>query len=257
MTGKRPKRPQQIDEQRYRMIGRLRIGDLNKLFAYRYRGTRESWQFSDDDAGREDLEIILHHYSVSNPLRMRKIIKLRAPWMEIDEVLRLLEQVEACPRLWRAGALGQELNFTGAEWRVLRLRTITPIDMTKDERRAFSRALYQQRRQAKRRAEGKKSRAEYEASSLSRTKPWEAEGISRRTWERRRRACRKSGCNKDILKAIHTLASEQAAAPQRGWPSEAVSSGNTKARSPRDRVRRPDEHHAGMPRPTPVMEPAS
>jgi hypothetical protein len=40
----------------------------------------------------------------------------------------------------------------------------------------------------KRRAIGnKKTRAEYLAGSLSRMKPWEAEGISRRTWERRRK----------------------------------------------------------------------
>jgi hypothetical protein len=49
-------------------------------------------------------------------------------WMEIDEARSLLQQVEACPRRWRAGRLGQELNFTGADWRVLRLRTIAPID---------------------------------------------------------------------------------------------------------------------------------
>jgi hypothetical protein len=36
-------------------------------------------------------------------------------------------------------------------------------------------------------ANGAKPRTVYEANSLSRTKPWERDGISRRTWERRRK----------------------------------------------------------------------
>jgi hypothetical protein len=36
-------------------------------------------------------------------------------------------------------------------------------------------------------ANGAKPRTVYEANSLSRTKPWEPDGISRRTWERRRK----------------------------------------------------------------------
>jgi hypothetical protein len=31
------------------IIGKLRVGDLNKLFAYRYRGRRESYVFFPDD----------------------------------------------------------------------------------------------------------------------------------------------------------------------------------------------------------------
>jgi hypothetical protein len=39
-----------------------------------------------------------------------------------------------------------------------------------------------------RRAKGVKPREQYLAESLARTKSWEAEGIIRRTWERRRRS---------------------------------------------------------------------
>jgi hypothetical protein len=42
-------------------------------------------------------------------------------------------------------------------------------------------------RERSRRARGARPRAEYEGNSLTRKKPWEAEGVSRRTWERRRR----------------------------------------------------------------------
>jgi hypothetical protein len=44
------------------------------------------------------------------------------------------------------------------------------------------------RKQAERRAKGIIPRAEYIAGSLSATRPWEALGISRDTWERRRKA---------------------------------------------------------------------
>ena len=57
-------------ERRNHVVGKLRIGDLNKLYADRYRGTREGYEFPDDDAGREDLQILLEHYALNNPLAM-------------------------------------------------------------------------------------------------------------------------------------------------------------------------------------------
>ena len=47
-----------VIERRNRVVGKLRIGDLNKLYADRYRGTREDYQFPDDESGREDLRIL-------------------------------------------------------------------------------------------------------------------------------------------------------------------------------------------------------
>jgi hypothetical protein len=48
-------------------------------------------------------------------------------------------------------------------------------------------ALDAERKRKRRRANGMKLRAVYLENSLSRTKPWEAEGISRSTWERRQK----------------------------------------------------------------------
>jgi hypothetical protein len=50
------------------------------------------------------------------------------------------------------------------------------------------RRLERERQNKERRAAGAMLRAEYEANSLSRTRPWDAEGISRATWYRRRAA---------------------------------------------------------------------
>ena len=164
-------------------IGKQRIGALNKLFAYRYGGAHE-WIFPEDDAGLEDLKILIHHYAWTNPLAIPRVIQLRALWADAEAIMN---EVEAYPRKWRSETLGKILNFTGKEWRQLRIRTIAPVDMSSAERRYYSRIIANGRRLKKRRMQGMKTRTEYEANSLSRSRPWLDEGISRSTWERRRR----------------------------------------------------------------------
>jgi hypothetical protein len=56
--------------------------------------------------------------------------------------------------------------------------------MTKAERLARRRQHKRQRKEAIRRAAGAKPRAIYEATSISRNKPWEALGMSRASWYR-------------------------------------------------------------------------
>ena len=87
------------------IVGKIRIGSLNKLFAYRYGGcpTNCGWVFPDDDAGLEDLKILLHHYRFTFAHKMPQVMKLRAPWAT-DKVL---EEVLAHPRKWRSERLGR------------------------------------------------------------------------------------------------------------------------------------------------------
>ena len=188
---------------------------MNKLFAYRYGGcpTNCGWQFPDDDAGLEDLKILLHHYRFIFAHKMPQIIKLRAPWANAEKVL---EEIYTYPRKWKSERLGQLLNFTGEEWRRLRIR-IAPVDMSKEERRYYSGVLSEGKRLKKRRSKGMKTRVEYlKANSLSRDKPWEAEGISRRTWERRRK-------RDASLPAIHKNAHDRPASAGMEWIGKEVS----------------------------------
>jgi hypothetical protein len=208
---------QRTIERRNRAIGKQRIGDLNKLFAHRYGARREDYVFPDDDAGQEDLTILLHHYALNNPLAMSLIIKMRAPWLQ--DASNLLAQIDAYPRKWRSETLGRLLRVTAVEWRVLRLRTISPIDMTKEERRQDSQLRHRQRLRARRRQAGQKTRAEYLAQSLSKTKPWVAEGISRRTWERRR-AMTQVCSNKGEYERSQPASAGGAAESQRKWVAE-------------------------------------
>ena len=172
------KRQRLTEEQKLALIGRLRIGDLNKLFQHRYHGDI----YPDDDDGRHSLMIMPHHYARNNPLKVPSIIKDHAPWMPQDEIDEMLQEIADKPRSWRSKTLGRELNFTGAEWRRLRLRTIAPVDMTKAERDQDTRLRKRQRMRLKRRVEDRTPRAEWLATSKSRTKPWIAAGIGRTKW---------------------------------------------------------------------------
>ncbi len=158
----------------------VRIGDLTKLFGHRYGGGK-LYQFPDDDAGREDLRILLDHYSYSNPLAIPRVIKARAPWLVGVEWEYLLEGVNRFPRIWTAQALALKLNLTEVDRRGLGIRTIGAVDMTPAERKQQRKLRDRQRQRDKRRARGATPRE----SSKSRLKPWEALGMSRPTFYRK------------------------------------------------------------------------
>jgi len=69
---------------------------------------------------------------------------------------------------------------------------ITPAEMREGGLRVLvdqdrARQLTAERVAAHRRRQGVVERSSYEAASLEQAKPWEAEGISRRSWYRRRK----------------------------------------------------------------------
>jgi hypothetical protein len=144
-----------------------------------------------DDAGREDARIMAHHLAQLPGDQRRRIASWMdswAPWMRLDELSRMIDAVLAKPLRWRADKLAARLNLTEAERTQLSIRTIGAIDMTKAERDAARKARKRQAKREKRHKQGIKPRDEYIAESKQRTKPWEAVGISRRTWYRHRRA---------------------------------------------------------------------
>ena len=77
--------------------------------------------------------------------------------------------------------IGERLGLTNAERERLKLWQFKPIDMTDEQLAEHRKRKNNERRRVKR-----QTRTEYLASCLTITKPWEAEGICRRTWERRR-----------------------------------------------------------------------
>ena len=162
-------------------LGPVRIGDLFKLFKDRYGSS----VFPDDDSGLEDLIILLNHYAINNPLAMQRQIDMRAPWMDHVATRKLIDDINLDPQRYTAVRLGELLRFTGEEWRRLGTRTIAPIDMTKAERRAYSRQLAAARKQAKRRAAGQQPREDWLAAHQ--VKPWIAANCSKATYYRQLR----------------------------------------------------------------------
>jgi hypothetical protein len=109
----------------------------------------------------------------------------------LDEIVRI---AMFRPKLEKADVLGSKLRLTDAERAYLRITTIGTCDVKKAERARRSKRRKRERdriKAAKKRiGKGSCPRPVYLARSLSRTAPWMSEGISRRTWERRRK-CQK------------------------------------------------------------------
>lgn len=109
-----------------------------------------------------------------------------------DELLTIITDVTA----WRekhgtslptARKLGRDLQLTAIEREACNIRTIEAVDESKEERKARLReAKLIRDRERKRVERGAIPREIYEQNSFSQTKPWEAEGIKRRAWEKRR-----------------------------------------------------------------------
>jgi hypothetical protein len=90
-------------------------------------------------------------------------------------------------RKFSATRLGELLKLTEHERTILRITTIRAVGVTDADMARARRMLAAERARLRRRAKGAKPRFMYEAKSLSRSKPWIAQGISRRTWFRRRK----------------------------------------------------------------------
>jgi hypothetical protein len=169
------------------MIRRLRVGDLQKVFRWRY-----GYTLPDDDAGREDLRELLLPVSLGCEAgrKMQNAIEIWAPWMPAAEAGHLIDDINRTPAYLRkpkARELGHRQNITNQMREALGLRTIAPCDMTPAQLMQWRKAKKRASAERWRRKAGKKPRQAYLANALSRTKPWKMEGISRSTWYRRRR----------------------------------------------------------------------
>jgi hypothetical protein len=111
-------------------------------------------------------------------------VSVKLQWDVVRDALR-------SPRNDRADECAKRLRLSYAERTKLRITTIGAYDVPKSDRTALRKVrkrLADRERAAMKRAQrGAVTRTEYLAKSLSRIRPWAEEGISRRSWERRRR----------------------------------------------------------------------
>ena len=151
----------------------------------------------DDDAGRPDLMELLYLASMApagTEKKVRNNIELYASWMQTHEVEALIQHLSLTPHYQKvrtAEELGRLLHLINAERERLKLWRIRPVDMTAEELAQQAKERDRIRRAVQRREKGIRTKEAYLAELADRAKPWVTEGISRRTWERRQKQCRK------------------------------------------------------------------
>jgi hypothetical protein len=98
----------------------------------------------------------------------------------------VLEEAASTPKQMKADELAKWLGVTYVERQKLGLTRIGAKDVGKRSRTILRKLRDRRAKERKRRSQGAIPRVEYEAKSLSKTQPWLAVNISRRTWERHR-----------------------------------------------------------------------
>lgn len=96
--------------------------------------------------------------------------------------LRIIKSI--APRRWNADSIGKYLGVTYAVRQKLRIWTIGCKDVDKAGREKLRKEHNREAHERARRMAGIPSRS----ASLSRTQPWKAEGMSRRTWYRKNKS---------------------------------------------------------------------
>jgi hypothetical protein len=174
-----------------KLMTRVRLRELERLFSSRYGKF-----LPDSDDGRNALEIAAHHIAHMGPDAERHIrdwARVWAPWMPAKRLAQLTRSVLLRPAKFKADTVGSRLQVTPEEREALKLTTIGAVGQSPEIRRAFRKARRRDAERRRRRRRGAKPREEYEVTSLTRTKPWEVLGMSRRTWYRRGRPSEANG----------------------------------------------------------------
>jgi hypothetical protein len=126
-----------------------------------------------------------HNTQSKDPVRalMNAAIRMRGHITEADAIA-LLDEASETRRHCSADNVAKFLGVTYAQRERLRLTTIGSVDVGKRSRAVLRKRKARLREERRRRKRGAKPRAQ----ALSNTKPWQALGMSRRNWYRRRRA---------------------------------------------------------------------
>ncbi len=132
-----------------------------------------------------------------------------------------VEEARSGGRIDDADECARRLRLSYSERMLLGITTIGSYDVGKRERtrryKARKRERDRERARRKRAARGVRPREEYLRDSLSATQPWKTEGISRRTWERRRGAT-KQRCDASLSPTnLASLLDDRPAAPEPAW----------------------------------------
>ncbi|MFC7396530.1 hypothetical protein ACFQU1_04915 [Chelatococcus sp. GCM10030263] len=165
-----------------------RLNELGRLVAFRIRrgdniGNPDGWaSVLADTAAALGKEVDVA--SVNDLCR-------RIGLLDIDpaKILAAVHGRETARRVWRGyrvmspEAAGAAVELTTAERSELRIRRLDAWDEPAEERK---RRIGREKKARQRRAKGAMPREQFIAQSLAAAKPWDAEGMSRSAWYRKR-----------------------------------------------------------------------
>jgi hypothetical protein len=219
---KRKRRAHPLSPTRGRMLRRL--CELQRLAAFR---AHHRVPLGDPDAWAMAIaEVCLYHRDGCDLLSFQKVQPDPLPISDDDalaaihRVCRVAAWKGVDYRPTRAATVGRNLDVTAEERWACDIRTMRAVDETPADAEAERKERDRERKRRKRRAADKQARkrerergrrrrtakgARPRAESLSRTRPWEARGISRSTWERRRRAARTSAPARDANSSVRHI----------------------------------------------------
>lgn len=178
----RHEKEQRVVRRRRYSVNALRLGELYKLARHRWGHEIPE----EADGARVFLRVIANTLAglVGDPVgRIRSKINVLAPWLDEDEVDEMVELAVLSVTQYTADSVALAVGLDYATRTALKIRTIGAIDFPLEQREARRRLLSRQR-QANRRA--KKRAASRPKINLSEERRWDAFGVSRATYYRRR-----------------------------------------------------------------------
>jgi hypothetical protein len=153
-----------------------RVGDLSRIYRDQYPNG-----LPHNDVGVKYSKYICRTMAFLPKDRRARWLDRYAPWMDAEIRGGILD---LGPYWYSARSLGNRLEVDDEDRERLQAWTIEAYDITKDQREVINREKNKAAQERCRCKAGAKPRKQ----SLSQTKPWEAEKVCRRTWERRRKA---------------------------------------------------------------------
>lgn len=162
-------------------IVRFRIAELERIIHDQWRGA-----VPDTSDGLEFINVVVNHlvgFSKSWRKRLDNWCGKFAPWLDEEILEKMINLATRSPTFYMADTIARKIKLDIETRDRLGIKTIGAYDFDKkarDERRLRFNAARKRQKRAER---GATPRAE----CFSQKKPWLAEGISERTWYRRKK----------------------------------------------------------------------
>jgi hypothetical protein len=138
-----------------------------------------------DDLSRWLIAWLWHFPNLHSHDPVRTVIQAALKMGKLDfaeaEAKAVIDEARATPRQMESDALARWLGLTYQVRNRIGITTIGSADVDKHERKARRKARDRFAKEQRRRKRGRQPRAKWLAQRLTRTRPWEALGICRRT----------------------------------------------------------------------------